>query len=140
MSKIMTEKEIDKSYDDLENFFIEEGQWLEGQIKSEDYEGCPVCIHTVKCLDRLRKHLQDLMEAIDALQDEDRKPEAISLMNISKLWYLSYKEDMLEFIRVAHLPDKVMKAHPELAISKMQKRKIRSGKNLRKHAKKRARR
>ena len=136
----MTEKDIDKAYEDLENFFIEEGQWLEGQLKSEDYEGCPVCSHMVECLKHLHEHLQDIFKATDALQEEDRKPEAISLMSISKLWYLLYKEDFLEFIRVAHLPDKVMKAHPETAISKGQKRKIRSGKNLRKHARKRARR
>jgi hypothetical protein len=120
--------------EELENFFIEEGQWIEEQLKAEDYEGCPVCSQMVECLKNLHKHLQVVMEETDSLRDEDAMPTPFMnwFMRYNKKWYLLYKEDMLSLLQTAHLPHKVMKAHPELAISKAKKRKIRSGKNLRK--------
>ena len=128
--------------EELEDFFTEEGQWIEEQLKAEDYEDCPVCSQMVECLKHLHNDTQEMLMAADRIQEEIEgevgKEEAKTLMAISKVWYLLHKEDMLALLQAAHLPNTVMKAHPELAISKMQKRKIRSGKNLRKAAKKRS--
>jgi len=126
-------------YDDLENFFIEEGQWIEEQLKAEDYENCPACDHMVECLKHLHHELQQAMEAADQIKEKSGETRASGVLNICRVWYLLYKEDFLSFLQAAHEPHKIMKAHPELAISKAQKRKIRSGKNMRKHAKKRKR-
>lgn len=120
--------------EELESFFIEEGQWLEEQLKAENYEGCPACSQMVECLKNLHKHLQLVMEETDSLREEDTMPTPFMnwFMHYNKKWYLLYKEDFLSFVKYAHQPDKVMKAHPELAISKMQKKKIRTDKKFRK--------
>jgi len=138
----MTEEK--PTYEELENFFIEEGQWIEEHIKAENYDDCPVCSQIVECLKNLHKHLQVVMEETDSLRDEDVMPTPFMnlFMRYNKKWYLLYKEDMLSLFQASHLPKKVMKAHPELAISKAKKRniKIRPTKNQRKTARKRNRR
>jgi len=126
--------EIDFNY--IDEAIQEEGEWLEGQVSTElgVYASCPVCKRQQEGLAVLLKNMEEIAEFLS--ENEDKfSPEAIeAIWLVYNHGYLTAKEFNLQIFKLAHEPHRVMKAHPELAITKGQRRQITSGKNRRKMA------
>jgi hypothetical protein len=125
------------TYDQLEEFFIEEGQWLEGQIAEEQqtHQSCPLCSGLPNVFRMLIQAARDALENADSMMEKGYSEQrVIGQLLREKVWYETIKGVINEMFQIGHKPGAIMNAHPELAISKGKRRQIRSGKHKRKMA------
>jgi hypothetical protein len=126
------------TYDQLEEYFIQEGQWLEGQAncEAETYNKCPICSGLPNVFKIMAQAIQGSLEKADKmLNDGHSSEEAADFLAQEKTWYELTKTITSELVELSHKPEQIMRAHPELAVTKATRRQIKSGKNRRKMAK-----
>jgi len=117
---------------------IDKGQWLERQAEAESqaHTSCPACSKTFSIFKNLAKGLQKSIEYAEKLHDLGQHNDALVSLIMSITWCDRAKDAVIDMHACAHEPFNIMKAHPELAIKKSQRRSITSGKHQRKMAKK----
>ena len=120
----------------IEEFFIEQGNLIEAQLKAEDaYTNCPVCSRGKEVLESLRRVLESSLRTLDSERKvEESTREYSNKESLAKLkrdmeWYDIARTALGNMIQAGHATKDVMSAHPELAVSKAQKRQIQSGKH-----------
>jgi hypothetical protein len=132
--------------DSIGAFFIEQRNLIEAQLKAEDaYAHCPVCSRTrefLRALGRLLESaLQDLDKTREILEDaslnENSTGRAITLARLKRdlEWYDIARTALANLLHAGHNTKDVMSVHPELAVSKTQKRQFRLGKHRKQIAK-----
>jgi len=131
----------------IEEFFIEQGNLIETQIKSEIYDHCPVCTAATEFLVGLSKMIEDSLKTLDherdairAVAGNDKAEHEIKLNSLFRLkrdlaWYDTARAALANLLQAGHEPENVMRSHPELIVSKTQKRVLRSGKHRKQIAK-----
>lgn len=132
----------------IEQFFISEGQWIEGQLVAEigKYKNCPICTIMPEVLKSLSGALEDTLKNIDEMIDEIefmRLDQETVLENIKRerAWYLIAKEIAMTLFEQGHGARNVINAHPELySMASAKKHKKRSEKKDKRKAQRIARR
>lgn len=129
----------------IKQYLTDQGNYLEVQIKSEPYEHCPVCAVAKEFMEELCRMIEAIILGIEERQKlsesaEFPAPEGGSFVELQNLkqelqWYELSKTAMSHMAQAGHMPESVMRQHPELVVSKAQKRKIRSGKHKKQIAK-----
>lgn len=129
----------------IKQYLVDQGNYLEAQIKSEPYEHCPVCAVSKEFMKELCRMIEAMIIDIEERQKlaegaEFPGPEGGSIVELHNLkrelqWYELSKTAMSHMAQAGHMPERVMRQHPELVVSKAQKRKIRSGKHKKQIAK-----
>ena len=128
--------------DAIEAFFIQQGNLIEGQLKAEDvHKNCPVCAAAKEFLASMGKMLESSLRRLDETRKnsdhagmaEDSQGYAITLALLRRdnEWYDLARTALVNLLQSGHRPGAVMSQHPELAVTKHQKREIRSGKHRR---------
>ena len=116
------DENAETTIDSIEQFFIDEGQWLDGQISSNAgvHKNCPVCVMTEIALQSLSGALKDALENLDKLQkdlqcDLPFQSDSIILDTLKRdrAWYLLTKEISIALCTQGHAPRNVINAHPE---------------------------
>jgi hypothetical protein len=133
------EKPAELTIESIEEYLIDQGNFLEVQIKSEPHKLCPVCAATKAFMEELCRMIADTLRGIEESRRlsegaEFPDPEGDRLTELHHLkrelqWYELSKVAMSHLVQAGHATRDVMSAHPELVVSKAQKRKIRSGKH-----------
>jgi hypothetical protein len=110
------------TWEDIETFFTEEGEWLEEQIKAEEnspYKMCPACSTALNSLKLLHEGLEDLDKRSYALIN--KTPETIhddlSIAFLSRecKWYEASKTILMSMMQAAHTPHLIARVHPDLS-------------------------
>jgi hypothetical protein len=139
--KTATDQSGQITIESIENYFIGQGNLIEAQITAENvYPSCPVCSKGQRALITLRDALRDSLQTVDKMQAcTDQTPkspeEILAFLKRDLGWYEIAKMNLGNMLQAGHHTRDIMSAHPELAVSKAQKRKIRSGKHLKQLAK-----
>ena len=134
--------ESELTVDSIEQFFIDEGQWIEAQIKAETgaYKNCPVCSQMANIFMSFAGALEDVLKALDKMRD-DKVDEKLILefLRRDRAWYLTSKNITMTLFEHGHLPRNVINAHRELhslaAAKKLQRSKRSARKKNRKNRK-----
>lgn len=127
--------------DSIEAFFIEQGTLIETQLKSEPYDNCPVCSAAKEFLEGLGKMLESSLTILDIernAQEATRDYQSTDSLRRLKRdleWYDMARSALANLLQSGHAPERVMRSHPELIISKTQKRTLKSGKHRKQIAK-----
>jgi len=141
------EKPAELTIESIEEFFIDQGNLIEGQLKAENaYPGCPVCSRGKEALTALGRMLESSLKDLDerrqlsqgATFTSDPETDKLVLLNILKRdmeWYDAARTMLGNMFQAGHATRDVMSSHPDLVVSKAQKRKIRSGKHKKQIAK-----
>ena len=126
----------------IEEFFIEQGNLIEAQLKAEDaYPGCPVCSRGKEVLTSLRRILESSLRTLDSerkIEESARgynDKDSLTRLKRDLEWYDIAKTALGNMFQAGHATKSVMSSHPDLAVSKTQKRQIRSGKHRKQIAK-----
>lgn len=128
--------------DAIEAFFIQQGNLIEGQLKAEDaHKNCPVCAAAKEFLASMGKMLESSLRRLDETrkisehasmaEDSTNYAVAFALLKRDNEWYDLARTALINLLQSGHKPEGVMRQHPELAVTKHQKREIRSGKHRR---------
>ena len=111
------EYESDLTVESIEQFFIDEGQWLEGQVEADTgaYKNCPICSQMSNVFMSFAGALEDALEALDKMRDEGVDEKLIlEFLRRDRAWYLTSKSMALMLFEQSHAPRNVINAHPEL--------------------------
>jgi hypothetical protein len=143
-----TEQKTEPTIESIEEFFIEQGNLIEAQLKAEDaYPGCPVCSRGKGILESLKRILESSLRTLDSERDAEKDAtgdgeakQDIRINSLNRLkndlaWYDLARTALGNMFQAGHATRNVMSAHPDLAVSKTQKRQIRSGKHRKQIAK-----
>lgn len=111
------EYESDLKVEHIEQYFIDEGQWLEGQGLADNsvYQRCPVCTNMTNIFTSLANLLEESLELLDKMR-ENKVDEKVVLdhMRHQRDWYITSKNISLTLFEAAHRPRNIINAHPEL--------------------------
>jgi hypothetical protein len=123
---------------EIEEYFTTQGELIEAQLHDGGaYPNCPVCTHAKQSLEGIVKLLRASLTALDEAKEADFKDGTISTigaydrMRTELPWFELAKSIALVMTQAGHIPEKVMNQHPALAISRGQKRVIKSSKHKR---------
>lgn len=123
--------------DSIEAFFIDEGQWLEGQIAADTdaHQNCPVCSLMLDVFKTLSGALQDSLENLDELQYKKIDEAVIlAILKRDRAWYLASKQIAMRLYEEGHAPRNVINAHPELhSLGAAKKKRSSDSKKKQKH-------
>jgi len=102
--------------DEIEEYLIEQGQWLEGQMAAEAaYKNCPLCAVMPDVFATLAGAVKDSLELSDDLRDKGVKDDIIAALLLrDRAWYECSKNIALGLFEAGHNPRNVINAHPEL--------------------------
>jgi hypothetical protein len=122
MTHLETEpKEVADAKLDLEqiiDYLIQEGNWLEEQILSENaskYQKCPVCSAITISLKVLKEALINTILQVDVMKENNLSEKAIAaIIDRDRRWYEASKSSTLHIFESAHKTFKINQAHPEL--------------------------
>lgn len=122
----------------IEGFFVDQGNLIEAQIKAEEssHISCSVCTAITGFLKSLLVMIEQSLKTVDEMRTNEKPSVAILVFLQRDLaWYTMARESLKNLLQAGHKPEIVMKAHPELIITKSQRREFKSGKNKRQIAK-----
>lgn len=127
--------------DEIEEYLIDQGQWLEGQMAAETaYKNCPLCAVMPDVFATLAGAVKDSLELADDLREKDSKDEIIAALLLrDRAWYECSKNIALSLFDAGHNPRNVINAHPELR-SLAHRKKIAKNSNSKRKQKRKARR
>jgi len=122
----------------IEEFFISQGNLIEGQLKAEDvYKHCPVCAAAKEFLAGMGKMLEASLRTLEVERNAmEATRDYAGIDSLARLkrdveWYDLARTGLAGLLQAGHIPERVMRQHPDLAVTKHQKREIRSGKHRR---------
>ena len=134
-----SDKPNETTIESIEEYLIDQGNFFEAQIKSELHDRCPVCAVAKAFMQELCRKIEDMLRDIEERRRlsegaEFQNPEGDRLTELHHLkrelqWYELSKVALSHLDQAGHDTKDVMSAHPDLVVSKAQKRKIRSGKH-----------
>lgn len=107
------------TYEQLTQFFEQEGLWLEEQTDITDYDDCPVC-HAVRAsLDSLRIAVINVLEQAEAQYeahaDEEGAEETLTrILESDRQWYEIAKAGVLNVFMEAHKPYAILRVHKDI--------------------------
>lgn len=119
-----TEAPYKPTMGELEQYLIDEGQWLEGQLAVETaHKNCPMCAMLPEVFQALTGAMEEALEQLDALKESGLEDSfVIELLLRNKAWYECAKGIALQLFEQGHRPRNVINAHPELRGLAFQKR------------------
>ena len=127
---------------EIEEYFTLQGELIESHLHDGGaYPNCPVCTHAKKSLEEIVGLLQASVLELDKAKEHDLQNGTTSTsgvydrMRCEIPWFELAKSISLAMAQSGHMPESVMRQHPELVVSKAQKRKIRSSKHKKQIAK-----
>jgi hypothetical protein len=110
-------------FEEIYNFFVDEGVWLEEQskVENEAYKRCPLCQQMATSCESLMKRIAATLEVcereIDAREEGDNKDAAkaywTNRLAVEQQWYEVAKALVMEMYQKGHSAD-VLKTHPDL--------------------------
>jgi hypothetical protein len=126
---------------EVETYFALQAQLIEAQLHDGGaYQNCPVCTHAKNSLKEIVKLLRASISNLNEATDTDRREGTISRLAVHERmlaelpWFELAKSITLAMAQSGHMPAKVMNQHPELVVTKHEKRAMKSGKHRRKLA------
>jgi hypothetical protein len=107
------------TYDQLIEFFENEGVWLEEQTDSDEHDDCPVCYAARASMDSLRIAVINVIEQAEKQHeahkdDDDAMATLANILETDRQWYEIAKAATLNVFLEAHKPYQILRAHPDI--------------------------
>lgn len=122
----------------IEEFFIQQGNLIEGQLKAEDvYKNCPVCAAAKNFLAKMGAMLEDSLRRLELERNMEEAAhsytgsDSLDRLKRDNEWYDLARSALIGLLQAGHMPNKVMHQHPDLVVTKHKRRSMKSGKHRR---------
>jgi hypothetical protein len=107
------------TYDQLLEFFVNEGVWLEEQTDNDEHDDCPACRAARASLDSLRIAIINVVEQAEKQHevhkdDEDSMATLANILETDRQWYEIAKAGILNVYMETHKPYAILRAHPDI--------------------------
>ncbi len=118
------EEPYQPTMEELEEYLVAEGQWLEGQMAAETaHKQCPMCSVLTEVFQALAGGMEEALEQLDKLKESGLEERfVIEMLLRDKAWYECAKGIAMQMFEQGHRPRNVINAHPELRGLAFQKR------------------
>jgi hypothetical protein len=133
-----TEEKRPPTITEVENHFNLQAQLIEAQLHDGNaYEHCPVCAYSRKAREEIMKLLRTSLSDLNEATEKDRLEGTTSHLVVYRRmidelpWIGLASSITAAMMQAGHQPNKIMNQHPDLIVTKHERRAAKSGKHKR---------